>query len=242
MDRPGIMLYFETLQAIEELDAKDAKQIMSAILRYSRDGEAPTFRGPLAAVWSFIRSSIDRDGDRYSTKQQRGRWLTYCRECKKEGKSPLEFEEWLEQCVNSTLSYVERTVNGAYPTTSPSPSTTPAPTSSPTKKGVGDVHSAPISSPGKKSRPRFIPPTLEEVADYVRERGSAVDPQGFIDFYAAKGWMVGKSPMKDWKAACRNAEHWERWQERKESHGETSGAGAHPGPATKRWNLPVTEL
>ena len=23
--------------------------------------------------------------------------------------------------------------------------------------------------------------------------------------------MVGKTPMKDWKAACRNAEKWERW-------------------------------
>ena len=54
--------------------------------------------------------------------------------------------------------------------------------------------------------------TTEEVAAYVRERSSIVDPQGFIDFYAAKEWMVGKNPMKDWKAACRNAEHWERWQ------------------------------
>ena len=45
----------------------------------------------------------------------------------------------------------------------------------------------------------------------MAERHSAVDPQGFIDFYEAKGWMVGKTPMKDWKAACRNAEKWERW-------------------------------
>ena len=61
------------------------------------------------------------------------------------------------------------------------------------------------------TRPRFVPPTLEEVTAYVQERGSRVDPQGFIDFYAAKGWMVGKNKMKDWKAACRNAEHWDRW-------------------------------
>ena len=54
-------------------------------------------------------------------------------------------------------------------------------------------------------------PTLAEVQSYVAERHSAVDPQGFIDFYAAKGWLVGKAPMRDWKAACRNAESWERW-------------------------------
>ena len=59
--------------------------------------------------------------------------------------------------------------------------------------------------------PRFTPPTLEEVTAYVHERGSKVDPQSFIDFYAAKGWKIGTSPMKDWKAACRNAEKWERW-------------------------------
>ena len=59
---------------------------------------------------------------------------------------------------------------------------------------------------------RFTPPTLAEVQSYVAERHSPVDPQEFIDFYASKGWMVGKTPMKDWKAACRNAEKWERWE------------------------------
>lgn len=61
------------------------------------------------------------------------------------------------------------------------------------------------------NRQRFVPPTLEEVTAYVAERQSKVIPQVFIDFYEAKGWMVGKTKMKDWKAACRNAERWERW-------------------------------
>ena len=30
------------------------------------------------------------------------------------------------------------------------------------------------------------------------------DPERFVDFYAQKGWMVGRSRMKDWKAAVRN--------------------------------------
>lgn len=56
-----------------------------------------------------------------------------------------------------------------------------------------------------------MPPTVEEVAEYVRSRNSPVDPQGFVDFYESKGWAVGKSPMRDWRAACRNAEGWDRW-------------------------------
>lgn len=65
---------------------------------------------------------------------------------------------------------------------------------------------------------RFTPPTLEEVRAYVAERHSAVDPQGFIDFYESKGWKVGKTPMKDWRAACRNAEGWERWARKPDSN------------------------
>lgn len=68
------------------------------------------------------------------------------------------------------------------------------------------------------ARTRFAPPTLEEVTAYVKERKSIVDPQGFIDFYASKGWLVGKAPMKDWKAACRNSEGWERWERQGRRH------------------------
>ena len=34
-----------------------------------------------------------------------------------------------------------------------------------------------------------------------------MDAQGFVDFYASKGWMVGASQMRDWKAAVR------RWKD-----------------------------
>lgn len=55
---------------------------------------------------------------------------------------------------------------------------------------------------------RFTPPTTDEVDDFVKTNGlTHVDPQRFVDFYASKGWVVGKTPMRNWKAACRN---WER--------------------------------
>ena len=59
----------------------------------------------------------------------------------------------------------------------------------------------------KKKSDRFTPPSLEDVQNYCLERNNSVDPQAFIDFYASKGWMVGKNKMKDWKAAVRT---WER--------------------------------
>ena len=64
-------------------------------------------------------------------------------------------------------------------------------------------------------RAKFAPPTLEQVRAYIAERNSPVDPEEFVDFYASKGWKVGREPMRDWKAACRNAERWEKYRDRK---------------------------
>ena len=65
-----------------------------------------------------------------------------------------------------------------------------------------------LSSPApKNSRKRFEKPTVEEIDAYCKERVNRIDAQGFFDYYESKGWVVGKSPMKDWKAAVRN---WER--------------------------------
>lgn len=54
---------------------------------------------------------------------------------------------------------------------------------------------------------RFVPPTVDEIKDYCLERNNNVDAEKFYDFYQAKGWMVGKNKMKDWKAAVRT---WEK--------------------------------
>ncbi len=59
----------------------------------------------------------------------------------------------------------------------------------------------------KESIKRFEAPTLEEVRLYCLERKNNIDPEQFIDFYTSKGWKVGNSPMKDWKACIRT---WEK--------------------------------
>lgn len=56
----------------------------------------------------------------------------------------------------------------------------------------------------KESRKKFTPPTLNEVAEFIRASGYTVDPERFVNYYSANGWKVGKNAMKDWKAAVRN--------------------------------------
>ena len=56
----------------------------------------------------------------------------------------------------------------------------------------------------KEKKKRFTPPTYQEVKDYIASNSYDIDAATFVDFYASKGWMVGKNKMKDWKAAVRN--------------------------------------
>lgn len=71
-------------------------------------------------------------------------------------------------------------------------------------------------APEKKSR-RFVPPNVEQVRAYCRERGNSIDPEAFVDYYASKGWTVGRAPMRDWRAAVRTWEQRRRSRQKEEA-------------------------
>lgn len=73
------------------------------------------------------------------------------------------------------------------------------------KEGENEIENEDDSPPPTPSQ--FIPPNVIEVRAYCNERKNHVDPQRFVDFYTSKGWMVGKTKMKDWRAAVRT---WEK--------------------------------
>ena len=76
---------------------------------------------------------------------------------------------------------------------------------------IGEVKEE--AAPPTRSK-RFTPPTVDEVRAYCKERGNRVDPQKFVDHYTSNGWMVGKTKMKDWKAAVRT------WEQREKPWGQ----------------------
>lgn len=49
----------------------------------------------------------------------------------------------------------------------------------------------------------FTRPTPEQVDEYAQELGQKIDGKYFCDYYESKGWLVGKTAMKDWKSAVR---------------------------------------
>lgn len=78
---------------------------------------------------------------------------------------------------------------------------------------------------------RFTPPSLSEISIYISENKFNIDPQRFLDFYTANGWVQGKGkPIKDWKASIRT------WVNRNETDKTT-----YRHPATDIFNQDINE-
>ena len=106
------------------------------------------------------------------------------------------------------------------PPSPPSPPFLPPSPSSPEPPLSSPPYNPPSSKEkGRNAPKRFTPPAVEEVKAYCLERKNGLDAQSFVDFYASKGWKVGKEPMKDWKAAVRT---WENRRKCETTKKETS--------------------
>ena len=79
----------------------------------------------------------------------------------------------------------------------------------------------------------FTKPTAEEVKAYCSERKNNVDPDKFIDFYESKGWVIGKNPMKDWKACVRT---WEKGGSSPPKSFPSKPTSAYINPAQKEFD------
>jgi hypothetical protein len=59
-----------------------------------------------------------------------------------------------------------------------------------------------------KSVRRFTKPTVQEVADYCKERKNTIDAESFVDYFESSGWIKANGQkVKDWKATIRT---WEK--------------------------------
>lgn len=78
-------------------------------------------------------------------------------------------------------------------------------TDSPQTKNVKNVKN---EKNEKNNNRAFTPPSIDEVRTYCQERNNNINPEAFIDYYAARGWELSKGrKVKDWKACVRT---WEK--------------------------------
>ena len=203
MERKQFTWYRSYYDALKELPAEEFRDIVLAVCAYALDGEEPELSGVARAIFTLIRPTLEVGR---SKAENRSRAEQTSISAEQTGNKPEQTKNKPEQTQNKrkqTGNKPEQTRNKPEQTRKEKEKEIER-----EKESENDSYCSPPPPSGPK---RFVPPTLAEVQSYVAQRQSPVDPQGFIDFYASKGWMVGKTPMKDWKAACRNAETWERW-------------------------------
>lgn len=177
MARPGMMLYFDILPALDKLPSSAVGELLLAALHYAQDGIEPAFEdSSLGFAWAFLRPAIDRDGATYEGKRLKGDWLTYCRQCKKDGVDALDFETWHERVDNGTLHTVDVSTTAPIPTTTTTPNnigTDKPPTPARRKYGgygwirlTDDEHSRLVSDLGQAELDRciqYIDPKIPEM-------------------------------------------------------------------------------
>lgn len=180
-DKKSFVLYFDIRGPMELLSDEDRGKLFLAILDYAEKGTCPFFESAgLDMAFAFIRTAIDRD-----TKA----WEDKCTKRSEAGRLG-----GLAKQANATLAKQkeQNVANQAVPV--PVPEIVPVP-----------GNNIEADKPPRASR--FVPPTVEEVRAYCLERGNRVNPQEFVDFYDASGWMRGRTKIKDWKACVRT---WEK--------------------------------
>jgi predicted phage replisome organizer len=92
----------------------------------------------------------------------------------------------------------------------------------------------------KDIKSRFAPPQLPDIILYMGtlEGYEYNDATSMFDYYTANGWMVGRSKMKDWKAACRtwmrNKNKWNKNKKEDKSNRQTAIAGNNVSDHARR--------
>ena len=206
--RPGMMIYFERVnRAAGRLPDAQFGAVMKGLLQYAQTGEELNSDDiAVQLTFDLIRDDIDADARRYEEIVEKRRQAGRAAHDKEQ--MPANADKSRQMPANADKSQ---------------PIPIPVPLSVP----VSTTNAIPVD--GKRDKPRtptrFKPPTLQEVTDYCKERGNRIDPAHFIDFYEAKGWKVGNTPMKDWKAAIRT------WEQRDRTGTSFTGSTPKVNPA-----------
>lgn len=182
-----LKVYTDFAEAMEALSDAERGRLFMSMLQYASTGEAGTLSGAERFVWPIAKQNIDRAQAELEKRAENGR----------KGGRPKKATESEEKQKKAKESKKKQTKDNKDKDKDNDKENNIIPLSP-----NGDI-------PPNGERPpekRFVKPTVDEVRAYCAERGNRVDAQAFVDFYEAKGWKVGSSPMKDWKAAVRTWE------------------------------------
>lgn len=202
-DKKSFVVYFDYRQHLELLTAEEQGQLFMALFDYCESGVVPSFNGALRMAFSFIKSQLDRDDEKYKARCEKSRRAAEARwgNAEKTEATPSNAKN-ANACerMPSNAKHADTDNDTDNDNDTDTDNVTDTVTDNDTVTGTNN-------NKNRAKARKFVPPTVEEVDDYCWERQNNVDAQQFVDFYESKGWMVGKNKMKDWKAAVRTWEN-----------------------------------
>ena len=103
--KPGILLYFDQVEAFEYFTDAEVGQIVRAALRFGRFGEDTTFPDrALQTVWHGIKLSVIRDQEAYFRGIATNTYSSMCNVWKDKGLEYPDKETWIEEEMQRLLS------------------------------------------------------------------------------------------------------------------------------------------
>ena len=196
--------YYEALQYLPD---EDCGVMIKAICEFALKGQEPTFSDPiLKGYWTLIRPTLERSIKRSEAGRRGGQ--SGAGVSRNVGNTNAANESKTIANQNDINSDKDKESNGE-------------------EEEVGKERDEDLESKGKKKEKkntRFIPPTVDDVQAYCLERGNGIDPQHFVDFYAARGWKYGNTAIKDWRACIRT------WEQRNGFKPTKGGKKNEPQP------------
>lgn len=231
-DKKSFVLYCDYRKHFALLPPEDQGNLLMAVFDYVETGAEPELEAMPLMAFSFIRAQLDRDIEKYKEickrRAEAGR---------RSGEARREKAENNEQDGTKGTSVHSVQQNEQKGTKRTDNDTVNVNDNVNVTGNVTVINNRGNSDELQtKKQTRFTPPTVDEVREYCRERGNSVNAETFVDFYTAKGWVVGKNKMKDWKAAVRT---WEKGEGRQVVQPRTQ---AQPRPYTNPALAYVQEL
>lgn len=185
MPMTGFFCQDEYLAKTAKLTDEEVGRLFRALIDYHANGVLAELDGRESIAFDFIKEDIDKAEEAYAKK---------CEQASKNRRKALSNDATDDDGGQRALT----DVNGGDQYNI-------------NKKNINKKNNN-SSSKNIVTLKRFIPPTVEQIKAYCDERGVyLIDPEQFIDYYEARGWMLNKNrKMVDWKAAVRTWEKNER--------------------------------
>lgn len=206
MPRSSFLLYFDMYDSIRPLTIVQKAQLLDAMFLYHRGEDLPELDPVVSMCFSFLSRTFDMNRAKYEQLCEKNRENVKTRW---EKKDTIEYGRIRPHTsgydpIPSDTDTDSDTGITSLPSLKPLPQdrSTAFPLHAGKSQGSpdGSLVGGELEEPEGKPK-RFTPPSLEELSAYLNAKGSSIDPEAFIAYYDSKGWMIGKSKMKSWKAA-----------------------------------------